>query len=85
MLAVDDFAETDSLVTLDSGCCEHVLDLIDAPGYQDHLRPSQASMRGQNFVVGNGDRIPNEGQVELIMDTKDNKPRDCEAFSKSQR
>ena len=48
---LDNFVECDILVTLDSGCCEHVLDLLDAPGYQEVLPPSKGSIRGQKFVV----------------------------------
>ena len=29
---LDEFVETEIEVTIDSGCCEHVLDLMDAPG-----------------------------------------------------
>ena len=37
-----------------------------APGYQVH--ESSASRRGLGFVVGNGERIPNEGQFVLNLD-----------------
>ena len=66
---LDDFVETEIEVTIDSGCCEHVLDLMDAPGYDGCLSESPGSLRGQNFVVGNGQRIRNEGQITLNMET----------------
>ena len=72
---LEKFVECDIFVTLDSGCCEHVLDLMDAPGYETQLCPSAGSLRGQHFVVENGERIPNEGQVELMMEAKDGTPR----------
>ena len=33
----------------------------DAPGYA--VQDSPGSRRGQNFIVGNGERVPNEGQI----------------------
>ena len=69
ILMAQDFVETEIMITLDSGCCEHVMDIADALGYQDHLAPSPGSRNRQHFVVGNGQRIPNEGQVELNMET----------------
>ena len=68
------FVEVEIMVTLDSGCCEHVLDLEGAPGYQEFLMPSPGSIRKQNFVVGNGQLIPNEGQVQLNMQTQSSNP-----------
>ena len=54
-------------ITLDSGACENVIDAEDAPGYL--VIESAGSKRGQNFVVGDGGRLPNEGQVELNMES----------------
>ena len=65
---VDYWQDVDIEMTLDSGCCNHVLDVEDAPGYT--VQESPGSRRGQNFIVGNGDRIPNEGQVRLNMESK---------------
>ena len=62
--------ETDILLTLDSGCCDHILDMADAPGYAATLHPSDGSKRGQRFIVGNGDRVPNKGQLRLRMKSK---------------
>ena len=62
-LAMEDFVETDILLTLDSGCCDYICDIADAPGY--------GSQRGQRFVVGNGDRVQNQGQIKLRMKSKD--------------
>jgi hypothetical protein len=55
-------------LTLDSGCCEHVLDLTDAPGHANFITTSMGSRRGQNFVVGNGQKVPNEGEINLNME-----------------
>ena len=55
-------------LTLDSGCCEHVLDIVDVPGYANFIVESAGSRRGQHFVVGNCERVPNEGQVMLNME-----------------
>ena len=70
-VALDDWVETDILLTLDSGCCDHICDLGDAPGYAHVLEPSPGSQRGQRFVVGNGDRVKNQGQVRLRMKSTD--------------
>ena len=53
-------------MTLDSGCVDHVMDAADAPGYCD--LQSAGSRRGQNFVVGNGAKVPNRGEVHLNME-----------------
>ena len=41
-------------ICLDSGCCKHVMDLWDAPGYSAFLTESPGSKRQQKFIVGNG-------------------------------
>ena len=55
-------------VTLDSGCVDHILDLGDAPGYEAFVAESPGSKRGQRYVVGNGGRVPNEGQLVLNLE-----------------
>ena len=52
-------------ITLDSGCVDHVVDAAEAPGYC--LFASPGSKRKQNFIVGNGAFVPNEGQIHLNM------------------
>ena len=56
-------------VALDSGCVEHVCDDIDAPGYP--VEPSVGRRRGANFIVGNGDKVPNRCQMALRLQTED--------------
>ena len=70
-MAMEDFVETDILLTLDHGCCDHICDIADAPGYAAVLSPSPGSHRGQRFIVGSGERVPNKGQVRLRMKSKD--------------
>ena len=53
-------------MALDSGTCRHVMAADDAPGYVVHGSPS--SRRGQNFIVGKGERVPNEGQVSVTFE-----------------
>ena len=48
-------------ITLDSGACRSLMLLQDAAGYP--VRDSYGCRRGQNFIVGDGGRIPNEGRV----------------------
>ena len=68
----DDYAmnaqweDMDIDVILDSGCSDHVMNIeLDAPGYA--LRPSKASEQGRAFIVGNGERVPNEGEAALNL------------------
>jgi hypothetical protein len=70
VMPVHEFVETDIVLTLDSGCCDHILDTADAQGYPGALHPSSGSKRGQRFVVGNGERVPNQGQVRLNMKSR---------------
>ena len=69
-MLVQEWVETDIVLTLDSGCCDHILDIADAPGYQGALMESAGSKRGQRFVVGNGERVPNRGQIKLRLKSK---------------
>ena len=48
-------------VALDSGSQDHVCDEVDCPGYA--TEPSPGSSRGQCFIVGNGGRLDNMGQL----------------------
>ena len=60
--------DTDIELTLDSGCCEHVIDVGDIKGYAGFVTESPGSRRGQNFIVGNGDRVSNDGQCVLNLE-----------------
>ena len=71
VIAFEEFVKTDILLMLDSGCCDHIVDMADAPGYATVLHPSPGSERNQTFVVGNGDRVANIGQIKLRMKAKD--------------
>ena len=66
VLNIKDWQDVEIEVTLDSGCCRHVLPAESAPGYL--IQDSPGSRRGANFVVGNGQRVPNEGQVCLNLE-----------------
>ena len=63
----DTWRDMEVQVTLDSGCCKHVLPADAAPGYD--IVDSPGSRQGRNFVVGNGETVPNEGQVLLNLAT----------------
>ena len=71
VMSMEVFVETDILLTLDSGCCDHIVDMDDAPSYAFVLHPSAGSQRGQKFVVGSGKRVNNKGQIKLRMKSKD--------------
>ena len=45
------------------------MDAEHAPGYP--VFPSPGSLRGQTFFVGNGEPLPNEGQVNLRFGVRD--------------
>ena len=63
---VSEWVDMDIEVALDSGCCDHVMDTEQcAPGYEVH--ESEGSKQGAGFLVGNGQRIPNEGEVHLNL------------------
>ena len=49
-----DWIDTEIEICLDSGCCEHVMDLGDAPGYSAFLTESPKSKRQQAFIVARG-------------------------------
>ena len=50
-------------VTLDSGACRNVMLCECAPGYP--IQDWNSSRRGLGFIVGNGERVPNEGLTIL--------------------
>ena len=52
-------------VALDSGSVVHVCASEDAPGYS--LDESMGSKRGQNFLMGDGGKVPNQGQKALNL------------------
>ena len=68
LLPLEDWVDTDIELTLDSGCCEHVIDIGDARGYANYITESPGSKRGQNFVVGNGEKVSNDGQCILSLE-----------------
>ena len=67
LMPVAEWVDRDIEIILDSGACDNVLDAEDAPGYL--ISESPGSRQGRNFVVGNGEKMPNEGQVELRMES----------------
>ena len=71
VMSMEDFVGTDILLTLNSGCCDHIVDMADTPGYACVAHPSAGSQRGQKFVVGSEDRVSNKGQIKLRMRSKD--------------
>ena len=50
VMSLEDLVETDILLTLDSGCYDHIVDWADAPGYAAVLHPLPVSQRNQKFV-----------------------------------
>lgn len=64
-------------VALDSGSTEHVCSRTDIPGYC--IVASAGSRVGQCFIVGNGARLPNEGESELNLTSSDNPTGDLKS------
>ena len=63
-----EWVDLDIEIALDSGACDHVMDVeSDAPGYE--IRDSASSRRGGCFIVGNGERVSNDGQAILNLET----------------
>ena len=58
--------DIDIEVVLDSGCSDHVMNVeLDAPGYS--VGPSEGSRIGRGFIVGNGERVSNDGQSSVNL------------------
>ena len=62
-----DWVETEIEIGLDSGCCDHVRGFLDATGCSAFLAESLGSKRQHKFIAGNGERVPNEGQLLSSM------------------
>ena len=56
-------------VALDSGATDNVCHKGDIAGY--HVEQSPGSRVGQNFIVGDGSKISNDGQAHLNLQTMD--------------
>ena len=67
-LPLQDWVDTEIELTLDSGCCEHVIDIGEISGYANYITESLGSRRGQNFIVGNGEKVSNDGQCLLNLE-----------------
>ena len=70
VLNVEDWRDIEVEVVLDSCFCAHILDAShDAPGFS--VRESEGSRDGKGYIVGNVERIPNEGEVQLNLEAAD--------------
>ena len=63
----EDWVDVEFEVALDSGSTDNVCHPGGVPGYL--VESSQGSRAGQNFIVGNGAKVPNDGQVNLNLQT----------------
>ena len=63
-----DWEDIETEVTLDLGCVDHAMDAAEAPGYC--ILESAGSKRKQNFVVGNGQRCPNKGEMHFNLEAR---------------
>ena len=63
-----EWTDIDIEVVLDSGCSDHVMDVErEAPGYL--ISDSPGSKQGRGFIVGNGERVDNEGQSAFVLES----------------
>ena len=69
LLPVGSWVDSVIQITLDSGCVEHVMSIVDAPGYEGSITSSAGLRCGQNFLVGNGQPLPNKGEMRLNMES----------------
>ena len=65
MISTTEWVDIEFEAALDSGAFDHVCHEADAPGYA--LEESTGSRRGQHFIVGDGNRIPNKGRKKLNL------------------
>ena len=65
LTAGNDWSDLEFEVALDSGAVVHVCSLDDCPGYL--LQDSPGSLRGQEFLMGDGGTIKNLGQKSLNL------------------
>ena len=72
LAAAQEWVDVEFEVALDSGSTDNVCHKGDAPGYT--VMPSPGSKRGQNFVIGNGKTISNDGQINLNLETMADDP-----------
>ena len=69
VLSAEQWDDIEFEVALDSGSQDHVCDEQDCPGYTTEVSPG--SSRGQCFIVGDGGKLPNQGQRQLNMQPMD--------------
>ena len=72
LAGTQDWIDVEFEVALDSGCTDHVCAPDDVPGYV--CIESSGSRVGQHFVVGDGGRIPIQGQACLSLETMGGTP-----------
>ena len=65
MMNEEEWVDCEFEVALDSGSTDHVASTVDIPGYV--VEASPGSKAGQGFIVGNGQRVPNDGQSCLNL------------------
>ena len=58
-------------IAVDSGACENVIGPDDIPGYQDDIKETAESLKGESFVSASGEEIPNYGEVTLPLVTRE--------------
>ena len=58
-------------MAVDSGACDNVISPKDLPNYQNHIRETTESLKGEGFVSATGEDIPNFGEVILPVITRE--------------
>ena len=58
-------------MAVDSGACDNVVSPKDLPNYQNHIRETAESLKGEGFVSATGEDIPNFGEIILPVITRE--------------
>ena len=58
-------------IAVDSGACDNVIGPDDIPDYRDDIKETAESLRGDCFISASGEDIPNYGEVNVPLITRE--------------
>ena len=58
-------------IAVDSGACDSVLGPKSIPQYEDQIKETDASLKGEGYVSATGEEIPNYGELHLPVITRE--------------
>ena len=77
---IEEWQEVEFEAMLDNGCSRYVAPAECAPGYR--VQESFESRRGDDFTVGNGEAVPNQGNVDINLQLDDGSRAGRTVFSR---